>query len=222
VLELASDALPAELQHLIDTVPAARARWEAHTPAQRRMLRENILEAKTSATRERRARNALLPVAKPPGPSIKGLQAKPETILVRIIGRRLPGRNCGPYSDVAVCLAQKAGCDPDGFVHADAREARWETSIELRERDGVPAFRGPAVNGPPHERFLYLTWIGRKDDGALTMFRRAKLRLDCVPAAVLASSLRTHVLVGQLELTAADGMPLCASVRPPAITWKSS
>jgi hypothetical protein len=54
------------------------------------------------------------------------------------------------------------------------------------------------------------------------MFRRAKLRLDAVPAAVLVESLRSRVLVGRLDLTAADGMPVCASVRPPALRWASS
>jgi hypothetical protein len=54
------------------------------------------------------------------------------------------------------------------------------------------------------------------------MFRRARLRLDAVPAAVLAEALQSGELVGRLELTAADGMPLCASVRPPAIAWSSA
>lgn len=222
VLSLASAALPPELQNLIDTVPEARTRWEDCTDAQKRMLREHVLEAKTPTTRERRARRALLPVARPPAPRVKGLQPKPQTILVRIIGQRLPGRDCGPYSDVTVGLAQKVGCDPDDLVSADVREAMWETRIEVREKDGVPAFRGPAVNGPAQERFLYLTWIGRKGRAAPAMFRRAKLRLDAIPADVLAKSLRSGLLVGRLDLTARDGMPVCASLRPPAITWTGS
>jgi hypothetical protein len=186
------------------------------------MLREEILAAKTPATRERRVRLALLPAAKPRGPRIEGLEAEPRSVQVRIIGRRLPGRTCGPYTEVTVGLAGKVGCDPTDSVSAGVREASWETRIEVHGRKGVPVFRGPAVNGPAEERFLYLTWIGRKDGATPAMFRRAKLRLDAVPAAVLAASLRSGVLVGRLELTAADGMPVCASVRPPAITWTSS
>lgn len=219
VIARASDALPAELQDLIDGVAEARARWEAHTDAQRRMLREDVLAAKTAAARERRARRALLPVAKPALPPVEGLPSNPRTVVVRIVGRHLPGRTCGSYTEVSVGLARKVGCDPEGGFSADAREARWETTIEVRARDGVPAFRGPAVNGPPHERFLYLTWIGRKGRAAPAMFRRAKLRLDAVPAEVLARALRSGVLVARLDLTAADGMPVCASVRPPAIAW---
>ncbi len=222
VLHRASTELPTELQDLIDSDPVARTRWEGRTDAQRRMLREHILSAKASTTRERRARGALLPVATPQSPPVKGLRSDPRAILVRIIGHHLPGRTCGPYSDVTVGLAQKVGCDPAGGISAAVREAKWETTIDVREREGVPAFRGPAVNGPPRERFLYLTWIGRKGGAAPAMFRRAKLRLDAVPAKILAESLKSGLLVGRLELTAGDGMPVCASVRPPAITWSTS
>lgn len=218
-ITVASTALPVELQTLLDTVPAASARWQALTAAQRRMLREEILSAKTSPTRERRARRALLPAATPPPPRVKGLTSTPQPLLVRIIGTRLPGRTCGPYGDVTVGLAHKVGCDPKDGVPADRPRMTWEIRIEVREQNGVPAFRGSAVNGPPHERFIYLTWVGRKGRTAPAMFRRAKLRLDAVPAQALAKALGSGVLIAQLELTAADGMPVCASLRPPAISW---
>lgn len=222
LISRASATLPTELQRLIDMDAEARTRWDSRTAAQQRMLREEVLAAKSAEARERRARRALLPAVKPPSPRIKGLNVEPRSIRVRIIGRRLPGRTCGPYTEVTVGLAAKAGCDPTDGVPGDVREARWETRIEVRGQDGAPMFRGPAVNGPPRERFLYLTWIGRRSGAARAMFRRAKLRLDAVPAEVLAGSLRTGVLVGRLELTAADGMPVCASVRPPGIAWSSS
>jgi hypothetical protein len=222
VIGVASTDLPAELQRLIDSVPEARARWEARTVAQKRMLREEVLAARTTATRERRARLALLPAPRARSPRVAGLGAEPRRVVVRIVGDRLPGRSCGPYGDVCVGLVQKVGCHPEAVVVGDAATVTWETAIEVRERDGAPAFRGPAVNGPPHERFLYLTWIGRKAGEAPAMFRRAKLRLDAVPTAVLAGALESGVLVGRLGLTAGDGMPVCASVRPPVISWSAS
>jgi hypothetical protein len=218
----AATEIPAELRKLIDSDAVAREHWESRTEAQKRMLREEILAAKSSDARERRARRALLAEAKPAGPRVAGLDAEPRSVLVRIRGRSLPGRTCGPYTEVSVGLATKVGCDPTEFLPADVREAKWETRIEVRGQAGVPAFRGPAVNGPPRERFLYLTWIGRKGKAPPAMFRRAKLRLDAVPADVLAESLQSGVLVGRIPLTAADGMPVCASVRPPAIQWTSS
>lgn len=225
VLRLASTDLPEELRALLETSAVACKRWEARTEAQKRMLREDIQAVKSSAARERRARKALLPTVTPePRPEpVKGLDAEPRSLRVRILAQRLPGRTCGPYSEIAVCLvASKGGCDPAAWVSAEAREATWETHLEVRGQGGAPRFRGPAVNGPPNERFLYLTWIGRKSGAAPAMFRRAKLRLDAVPSDVLAKSLRSGLLVGRLGLTAADGMPVCASVRPPAITWSSA
>lgn len=223
-IAIASGELPPELQTLIDTNPAARACWEARTIAQRRMLREEILSAKSSVTRDRRARRALLPPESPPTPPrrVEGLSSEPRAIVVRIVGQRLPGRKCGPYTGVRVGLAQRVGCDPDDTVPADVREVSWDTRIEVRQQQGAPpAFRGRAVNGPPNQRFLYLTWTGWKAGAPEAMFRRAKLRLDAVPVEVLAAALRSGVLVGRINLTAPDGMPVCASVLPPAIEWSS-
>ncbi len=220
-IAVASTSLPSELQALLDSVPAAGDRWRSMTDAQRRMLREDILAAKTPVTRDRRARRALLPVKKSPPARVEGLTSL-RTIRVRIVGRSLPGRTCGPYRDVTVGLALKVGCDPTDGVPADRRSVTWESRIEVSERDGVPTFRGPAVNGPPQERFLYLTWVGRQGRAAPAMFRRAKLRLDTIPAHALAAALRSSALVGQLGLTACDGMPVCGSVRPPAISWSGT
>jgi uncharacterized protein YdeI (YjbR/CyaY-like superfamily) len=58
-LQIASDTLPEELVRLLIRSRAARARWEALTRGQQRMLREEILAAKQSRTRERRAARAL-------------------------------------------------------------------------------------------------------------------------------------------------------------------
>jgi uncharacterized protein YdeI (YjbR/CyaY-like superfamily) len=58
-LTLASEELPEELAELIRTNNGARLRWEGPTPGQQRMLREEILIAKNSNTRLRRATRAL-------------------------------------------------------------------------------------------------------------------------------------------------------------------
>lgn len=53
------------------------------------------------------------------------------------------------------------------------------------------------------------------------MFRRAKLRLDAVPAEVLRSAEEQGVLVARVGLTDAKGNPTCASVGPPLIKWSA-
>jgi mannose-6-phosphate isomerase-like protein (cupin superfamily) len=86
--------------------------------------------------------------------------------------------------------------------------------IDVDVRDGD--FRGPYVHGRRGERFVYLSWQA----AGAGMFRRAKLMLDQVPVDVLAQaeagSLRADVL-----LAMPDGSPVCAAVRPPAITWSA-
>ena len=58
-LRIAWDELPRELASLIASDARARRKWESLTQAQQRMLRESVAAAKTSATRERRARREL-------------------------------------------------------------------------------------------------------------------------------------------------------------------
>lgn len=58
-LTIASEELPTELQTLISKNAKARRRWESLTSGQQRMLREEVLAAKHSATRARRAAQSL-------------------------------------------------------------------------------------------------------------------------------------------------------------------
>ncbi len=80
--------------------------------------------------------------------------------------------------------------------------------VDIGTGDGD--FRGPAVQGRKGDRFVYLTWGTRTDDGTFTMFRRAKLMLDDLPAGAQNVTVEVH-------LTDDDGMPRCARLRTPAI-----
>jgi hypothetical protein len=94
---------------------------------------------------------------------------------------------------------------------ADGGDLRW--TLEAR-RTGAHDLRGPYVHGRPGARFLYLSWA-REPEG---MFRRAKLMLDEVPAALLDGA-EEQALLATLPLAMADGSPVCAAVRPPQIAW---
>ena len=58
-LKIASEELAEELAQLIKINSEARARWKSLTSGQQRMLREDILAAKQTGTRARRAARAL-------------------------------------------------------------------------------------------------------------------------------------------------------------------
>jgi hypothetical protein len=133
---------------------------------------------------------------------------------VRVVvrGRRLPGRDCGGYDRVHVGL--QVGGSPVGLVPADSAEALWQVDVDVVDTGAVPDFRGKAVYGPRGERFLYLTW-GSWDGSRFEMLRRAKIMLD--DAGVTTS---TAEAVATVDLTDEHGMPRCARVRPPAISWE--
>ena len=128
-----------------------------------------------------------------------------------IRGHDLPGLTCGDYSDVHVGIQHKR--EPVELIAADAESVTWTVDIEVRETDHGRDFRGPAVQGKRGERFVYLTW-GELPGGPETyaMFRRAKLMLAELPEGAEA--------VADVHLTDDGGMPRCARLLPPALTWR--
>jgi uncharacterized protein DUF5990 len=141
-------------------------------------------------------------------------------LTLRIIGRDLPGRTCAGHRDVHVAL--QVGPHPVGAVPGDATEAVFTTEVRMTRAPAGerPDFTGPAVHGRRGDRFLYLTW-GESADGRFAMFRRAKLLLGDLPPEALAAAEAGGVpLEARLSLTAPDGTPRCASVRPPAVVWE--
>lgn len=135
---------------------------------------------------------------------------------VVVQGSELPGRRWPTLAHVYenVHVALQVGSKPAGLVPGDAARAEWVTRVELLEREGHTDFRGPAVQGRPGERFLYLTW-GEVNGDSFAMFRRAKLMLDDMPLGALAPKRAVAVV----RLTDEQGAPRCARLRPPAITW---
>jgi hypothetical protein len=127
-----------------------------------------------------------------------------------IEGHHLPGRSCGTYTDVHVGV--QVGREPADLVPADAENARWQVEIDVVEDDRGTDFRGSAVQGRRGERFVYLT-RGEGTGADFAMFRRAKLMLADLPGPLAPE------LVARVHLTDEDGMPRCARLRSPALTW---
>ncbi|MFC8824344.1 DUF5990 family protein [Streptomyces sp. NPDC057137] len=151
-------------------------------------------------------------------------------LTLRILGHDLPGADCGEFRHVHV--GTQRGREPDQLVSAGAAGAVFEIPVEtvtavgsgVGSADGgaadeaagaAPDFRGPYVQGRRGARFVYLTWGELPPGGDFEMFRRAKIFLADVPSELLdAGTVETP-----LGLTDAAGLPLCAAVRPPMITW---
>jgi hypothetical protein len=142
----------------------------------------------------------------------------------------LPGTSCGPspdqpggYHGIHVGVQGRSPRDELlGLVPADVAAASWALEATVNQSPSGTDVKGPCIQGPPGGRFIYLSWGTVAGDGVFTMFRRAKLRLDAVPADVLGSAVDSGLLVGRLGLTDQKGHPLCASVRPPLIDWSAA
>ena len=144
---------------------------------------------------------------------------------IRIEGSDLPGRACGAspnfpgYQNIHVGVQRRSARDPLlGLTPGDAPSAVWTLECEV-----TPAadFKGPYIQGRPHERFIYLSWGAVDANGSFNMFRRAKLWLDAIEPGVLDAARTSGRLVARLGLTDAKGHPLCASVRPPVVEWSA-
>jgi hypothetical protein len=149
--------------------------------------------------------------------------AKITPVRVVIVGHHLPGRRClQPHGIVLtnVHVAVQERSTPVGLVVADAPEARWELEVDVViGPDGELDFRGPLVQGKRGERFIYLTWGDVGQDGSFAMFRRAKLMLNRVDAAVIRGAMQPNAsLVATIDLTDSRGGPRGARVAPPALT----
>lgn len=152
------------------------------------------------------------------------------SVLIRIEGSNLPGTSCGPspdapggYHNIHVGVQRKKPRDQLlGLVSGGAPSATWSVPCDVVRTPSGLDWKGPFIQGPLGGRFLYLSWGEVDDAGTFTMFRRAKLRLDEVPAAVVDAAIDLGVLVARLGLTDPKGHPLCASVRPPQIEWSAA
>jgi hypothetical protein len=127
-------------------------------------------------------------------------------------GRDLPGSTFAVYRNVHVGLQVRS--DAAGLVRGDAPDATWETEVKVIDgSDGVD-YRGEAVQGRKGERFVYLTW-GTVEGEVFTMFRRAKVMLNDLPATLRSES----AVAVDIPLTQEDGSPRCARVPSNLLTW---
>ena len=138
---------------------------------------------------------------------------------LEIRGHRFPGRRWHldgqPCDNVHVGI--QVGREPRDLVRGDGDSAVWVTPIEVVARDDGLDYRGPAVQGRPGGRFVYLTWGNVGEDGSFTMFRRAKLMLVALEPLVTRSPAPGRI-VATVDLTDEYGGPRCARLNPPVLT----
>ena len=158
--------------------------------------------------------------------------AKPATTMgtlrVRVVCTDLPGTCFRDPQDPArpvkdpVFLGIQRGKEVIEQVPGDAKTATFTPEFRVeRKKDGMPNFLGPFAQGSADDRFFYLSWGVKGQDGRFAMFRRLKIRLGHLSAARVERACRTgEPVTVRLRLTDAKGGPLCATPRPPHIEWE--
>jgi Family of unknown function (DUF5990) len=150
-------------------------------------------------------------------------------VRIRIEACDLPGSSCGPSPDrpgghhnIHVGVQRRNRRDELlGLVPGDSPSATWTLDCTATTLPGGVDLKGPYIQGPLGERFIYLSWGTVDGADRFSLFRRAKLCLDAVPPPVIESAADLGLLVGRLGLTDHNGNPLCAAVRPPLIEWRA-
>ena len=96
-------------------------------------------------------------------------------------------------------------------VPADRRQVTFKPAFRVgTQKDGSPNFLGPYAQGPPADRFFYLSWGIKQKDGEFCMFRRLKIWLTHLTWAQVNASIESGApIVARLRLKDGKGEPLC-------------
>ncbi|MGH9874029.1 MAG: DUF5990 family protein [Pyrinomonadaceae bacterium] len=111
-------------------------------------------------------------------------------------------------------------------IESKTDDLQFEFSVRVQQgKDGNPSFLGPFVQGPPHERFVYLdigTYAGQTNT---PWSRRLKIPLTGITWKLVEQAVKAPAALKALETrvpgTGKDGGPNCATVKPFA-GWKVS
>jgi hypothetical protein len=131
-------------------------------------------------------------------------------VRIRIDAVDLPGLSCPASADgkvpayANIHVAVQRRDRPAELLEpqpGDASCATWTLECTTSASPTGTEVRGPCVQDRLGRRFIYLSWGTVDGSGTFTMFRRAKLMLDVIPADVLAIAARDGLLVGRLGLT---------------------
>lgn len=157
----------------------------------------------------------------------EGASSHEPVLHVKVICTELPGIAFRDAQDQhsplrePVYLGLQRGREVIDRVPADRDQATFDLTFRVGSKaDGSPNFLGPFAQGPPTDRFFYLTWDVRTPAGTFHMFRRLKVRLGHLGWPEIRRSIETDTpLVVRLRMTDRKGAPLCATPPPSHIAW---
>lgn len=139
----------------------------------------------------------------------------PGTQFVTVLGDKLV-----TYEPVHVGIQR--GNEVVEAVPANRKRVVFEPTFRVAPLpDGKTNFLGHYAKGTPTERFFYLSWGVKNEQGKLTMFRRAKIHLSHLQWSQVEEAIGSNkVLSVTLSLTDKCGAPRCGSLWGDAVRWQ--
>jgi hypothetical protein len=107
-------------------------------------------------------------------------------------------------------------------VPANRKQVVFEPEFRVAPLpNGKTNFLGPYAKGTQTERFFYLSWVTKDEEGNLTGFRRAKIHLSHLLWSQVEDAIDSgRQLSVTLSLTDKKGGPRCASLKGEGIHWQ--
>ena len=124
-----------------------------------------------------------------------------------------------PPSGVYFGLQKGSGSNYETVQTVESRFAdlKFEFNVRVRQgKDGRPNFLGPFVQGPPHERFVYLDIGAYAGQTNTPWSRRLKIPLRSITWDLISPTAKSSLatLEARVEGTGKDGGPSCGTVKP--------
>lgn len=124
-----------------------------------------------------------------------------------------------PPRGVMFCVQGKPG---EYLSQTRSTDADLVFDIEVRAAGEPPRLLGAVAQGPPAQRFVYVcsgTYAGEQNS---CWGRRAKVPLVGISSALIAKQKPGMRLAAEIQGTAADGGPACATVKllGPGWAWR--
>ena len=116
----------------------------------------------------------------------------------------------------------RAGLHPPADVQADALRFDFPLRLGATLPDGAFNFLGEFAQGPREDRFVYINSGTLAGQEGSCWTRRAKLKLASMPRSLVEAAVGAPggVIEARIPGTMGDGGPVCASIKPQAVTWR--
>jgi len=122
---------------------------------------------------------------------------------------------------VGVAFAVQLGRHQLAPMRPSGGDLAFEFALRVKfEPGGRVVFLGPAAQGPPRERFVYVNSGTSAGQVESCWTRRAKVKLASIDADLARQALSGGVLEARIAATGRDGGPACASVPLLGGSWR--